>query len=158
MSGRSGRHGPALKRAATLAYDRTMHTLLATLVAIGTLGCTMAAAPATRPTTAPHDGTKFTIALPTPGHVEWTARVNTGGWKLTTDRIVVEAGVAKVYATLERPLPGEMVGQAFTTLKGEGTAADATTAELFVRRDAIVPYERVAGADVSPPSAGRGAP
>ena len=107
-----------------------MNTLLALCVLLGTIGCA-AAATTTSPTTRADD--RFTIAVDGKT-ARWTARVNTGGWKLTTDRVTLDGDTLRVFATLERPGEDEMVMQAFATLKGEAEAQGATRAELSVRQ------------------------
>lgn len=72
--------------------------------------------------------------------VVWSAQVNTGGWKLTTDRVLVEDSMgktqARVYAILEEPGPGEMVTQATETLTGTHDAGTTRidSAELSIKR------------------------
>jgi hypothetical protein len=41
----------------------------------------------------------------------------TGGWTLTRDDAILENDTVKLYYTLERPGEGEMVTQAFVTLR-----------------------------------------
>jgi len=106
-----------------------MNMLLALCALMGTVGCTMAATT----TSAPTLDKRFTIAVDGPT-VAWTARVSTGGWRLTTDRVVLDGTTLRVFATLERPGAGEMVGQAFTTLTADAPSQGATTAELSVLR------------------------
>lgn len=90
---------------------------------------------------------EYTIAIePTtanPPHyiVKWTARVNTGGWKLIVDSKSVEEKhrelrAAAVYATLEAPGDGEAVTEAMETLTGEFDAGEQKVdkADLHVRR------------------------
>lgn len=48
----------------------------------------------------------------------WGVRVNTGGWRLIQDEVTREEGLVKVYVTLEKPGPDEIVTQAFETLEG----------------------------------------
>lgn len=55
----------------------------------------------------------------------WSATVNTGGWTMTTESVLVEGAsnkldstVARVYVILEEPGPGEVVTQAQETLTG----------------------------------------
>jgi hypothetical protein len=72
--------------------------------------------------------------------VVWSAQVNTGGWKLTTDRVLVEDSMgktqARVYAILEEPGPGEMVTQATEKLTGTHDAGTTRidSAELSIKR------------------------
>lgn len=108
-----------------------MNTLLLLTSCLAIAGC--AAAATTSPTTGPALDKRFAISI-ADAKATWTARVNTGGWALTTDRVVVEGATVKVFATLERPGEGEMVGQAFATLTGEAPADGATAAELSVRQ------------------------
>ena len=72
--------------------------------------------------------------------VKWTAFVNSGGWTMATDKVLVEdsmgATVARVYIILEEPGPDEMVTQALETLRGEhATEQVVTKAELSVKRN-----------------------
>jgi len=60
--------------------------------------------------------------------VKWTAQVNTGGWTMKTDQVLVEDMMgkltARIYAILEKPAAGEMVTQAVETLTGEYDAGE----------------------------------
>lgn len=111
-----------------------MNTLLLLASSLAFLGCAVAATsqPATRPATRPARDGRFTIALDGPT-IRWTARVNSGGWRLTTDRAVRDGDTLRVFATLERPGEHEMVTAAFTTLRGERPGDGAMRAELSVR-------------------------
>jgi hypothetical protein len=55
--------------------------------------------------------------------VTWSARVNTGGWTMTTDKVLIEehmgAMAARIYVTLEQPSPSDTVTQAFETITGK---------------------------------------
>lgn len=106
---------------------------LAVGIAVASVGCL--ASLAAPPTTAPAKGDdRFTVTLASATRVTFTAKVPTGGWRLTTDRVVLEGTAAQVFATLDPPDEGEMVTQAFATLTGEGkTAKAAESAELYVR-------------------------
>lgn len=72
--------------------------------------------------------------------VVWTARVPTGGWKLTTDSVLVEDSMgktaARIWATLEQPGPDEMVTQAVETLSATHDAGTTKIdqAELSIRQ------------------------
>lgn len=58
--------------------------------------------------------------------VVWTATVNTGGWKLTTESVLVEDSMgktaARVWIVVHEPQPGDVVTQAVTTLTGRHDA------------------------------------
>lgn len=76
-----------------------------------------------------------------PTGVKWTALVNTGGWTMTTESVLVEPpqygdGMnARVYIILEQPAPGETVTQAMETLTGTHDAAQPIThGEFSVKR------------------------
>lgn len=81
-----------------------------------------------------------TDAEPKQYSVIWTAQVNTGGWKMTTEQVLVEDSMgktsARVYAILEEPGPGEMVTQATETLTGRHDAGNTKIdrAELSIKR------------------------
>jgi hypothetical protein len=87
---------------------------------------------------------EYTVEVKTnaAGHkiVVWTAKVNTGGWKLITDSVLVETPMdkmqARVWSTLEQPGPDEMVTQGFETVTAEYDAGDKNVeeAELSIRR------------------------
>ena len=84
---------------------------------------------------------KPSAADPKKSTVTWTAHVNTGGWTLTTDRVLVEDSmgttVARVYAILESPGPNDIVAQAFQTLTGTHDAdRKVDSAELSIKRTA----------------------
>lgn len=71
----------------------------------------------------------------------WTATVNTGGWTMTTESVLVEPPsfgdgmVARVYVILEEPGPGETVTQALETLTGRHeTDLPITQIEFSVKR------------------------
>jgi hypothetical protein len=72
--------------------------------------------------------------------VTWSAKVNTGGWKMTTEQVLVEESMrkvtARVYVILEEPGPDEMVTQAQETLIGthDAGATKVDAAELSVKR------------------------
>jgi hypothetical protein len=72
--------------------------------------------------------------------VTWSAKVNTGGWKMTTEQVLVEESMrkvtARVYVILEEPGPDEMVTQAEETLTGTHDAGTTKVdaAELSVKR------------------------
>lgn len=75
-----------------------------------------------------------------PTGVQWTALVNTGGWTMTTESVLVEPpqygeGMnVRIYAILERPGAGETVTQALETLTGTHDAAQPIThAELSIK-------------------------
>lgn len=80
--------------------------------------------------------------------VTWSAKVPTGGWKMTTENVLVEESMtkmgARVYVILEEPAPGEVVTQAEETLTGrhDAGATKVDHAELSVKR-------RVRGTDPS---------
>lgn len=89
----------------------------------------------------------YTIAIePTTANppryiVKWTAKVNTGGWKLIVDSKSVEERhaelrAASIYATLEAPAENQTVTEAFETLTGEFDAGPQKIdkADLHVRR------------------------
>lgn len=102
-----------------------------------------AAAAAPKPV-APEYKPEFTVEVKKneAGHaiVTWTAKVNTGGWKLITDSVLVETPISKlqarVYSTLEAPGPDEMVTQGFTTVTAEYDAGDKNVeeTELSIRQ------------------------
>ena len=82
---------------------------------------------------------KPSAADPNKSTVTWSAYVNTGGWTLTTDKVLVEdsmgATVARVYAILQSPGPDDMVAQAFQTLTGTHDAdRKVDKAELSIKR------------------------
>jgi len=71
----------------------------------------------------------------------WSATVNTGGWKMTTESVLVEPPsfgdgmIARVYVILEEPGPGETATQALETLTGRHEADQPITQiELSVKR------------------------
>lgn len=71
--------------------------------------------------------------------VTWSAVVNTGGWTMTTDQVLVEDSMgktsARIYITLEQPGPDEITTQALETLEDKHTAdRKLDSAELSVRR------------------------
>ncbi len=80
---------------------------------------------------------EFTLAIeksadgPPQYSVVWTARVNTGGWKMTTESVLVEDMMgkmtARVYVVVHEPQPGDIVTQAQETLTGRH---DAGTTEI----------------------------
>jgi hypothetical protein len=76
-----------------------------------------------------------------PTGVRWTALVNTGGWTMTAESVLVEPpqygdGMnVRVFVILEQPAPGETVPQAMQTLTGTHDAAQPVThAELSIKR------------------------
>lgn len=72
------------------------------------------------------------------GTATWSIIVPTGGWKMTTDSVLVEdwrnAPAVRVYVTLEQPGAGEMVTQALETLTDKKSGKDVTKAEFSVRQ------------------------
>ena len=71
----------------------------------------------------------------------WSATVNTGGWTMTTESVLVEAPsfgegkIARIYVILEEPGPGEVVTQAEETLTGRHEADEPITQiEFSVKR------------------------
>jgi hypothetical protein len=84
-----------------------------------------------------HPRPEFTLAIeksasePPQSSVVWTARVNTGGWKMTTESVLVEDMMgkmtARVYVMVHEPQPGDIVTQAQETLTGRH---DAGTTEI----------------------------
>jgi len=71
----------------------------------------------------------------------WSCAVNTGGWTMTTESVLVEAPsfgdgkIARVYVILEEPGPGEVVTQAEETLTGRHEADEPITqVEFSVKR------------------------
>lgn len=72
----------------------------------------------------------------------WSATVNTGGWTMTVESVLVEGAsnrldsmVARVYVILEEPGPGETVTQAQETLTGRHeTDQPIDQIELSVKR------------------------
>ena len=72
--------------------------------------------------------------------VTWTARVNTGGWTMKTDQVLVEdsmgATAARIYAILEQPGPDTIVTQAVETLTAKHEAGERKIdkAELSIKR------------------------
>jgi hypothetical protein len=72
--------------------------------------------------------------------VKWTAQVNTGGWTLKTERVLIEEDlrkqVARVYAILEKPAAGEMTTQAVEIVTGEHDAGEQLIerAELHIKQ------------------------
>lgn len=123
------------------SYDRTMAHLYLPIAASAL--CCLAGCATAAPTARPAVGAPpFAVELKPvadggPGRVvAWSARVRTGGFTLTTDRVVVDGATIRVFATLESPAPDAIVAQAFATLGGESNVGDprVTTAELSVRR------------------------
>ena len=118
---------------------RPMH--LPFTIAASTLLLVAGCATAAKPTLASRSS-PFAIELKPaaagPGRVvAWSVRVRTGGFTLTTDRVVVVDGtMLRVFATLETPAPNAIVAQAFATLTGESNVGEPSvaTAELSVRR------------------------
>lgn len=72
--------------------------------------------------------------------VKWSAKVNTGGWSLKTESVLVEESmqkrIARVYAILESPGPEEIVTQSIETLSGshDAGAVQVDGAELSIKR------------------------
>jgi hypothetical protein len=69
----------------------------------------------------------------------WTARVPTGGWSMTTDSVLIEDDMGKMWArvwvTIESPDPNATVTQAFETLTGMHEAdKPVEKTEFSVRR------------------------
>lgn len=101
-----------------------------------------AAAPAAQPEFKPEYGLEI-IATGTPKKysVKWTAKVNTGGYKLKTDSVLVEdmmgKQTARIYSILEQPGPDEMVTQAAETVEATYDAGDKLieAAELSIKRE-----------------------
>jgi hypothetical protein len=100
-------------------------------------------APAPQPLPAPDVKLEYTLEFSTDAKsnsVTWTARVPTGGWKLTTDKVLVEDDLgktsARIWAILEQPAPDEMTTQAFETLTGthNAGATKLDKAELSIKR------------------------
>lgn len=72
--------------------------------------------------------------------VTYSAKVNTGGWTLKTDKVLVEEYngmmAARIYATLEQPNPSTTVTQAMETLteKYDAGTVEIGRVEFSVRR------------------------
>lgn len=96
------------------------------------------AAPAYKPT--------YTVEIqtmesdPPQYRVVWTAEVNTGGWKMTTESVLVEDSMgvtsARIFAILEQPGPSETVTEAMETVTGTHDAGtqQVDQAELSIKR------------------------
>lgn len=58
--------------------------------------------------------------------VAWTARVNTSGWKMTTENVLIEDSmgktIARVWIVMHEPQPGDSVTQVAETLAGRHDA------------------------------------
>lgn len=104
--------------------------------------------PTTMPTTVPATTTEnveersqftpeYKLKLTDTG-VEWSVRVNTGGWTMKTDHVLVEEinqkSTAQIFLILEQPGDDEMVTQAFETLSARHDAPNLQAAELLVKR------------------------
>lgn len=79
-------------------------------------------------------------ATPKTYTVTWSAKVNTGGWTMKTDRVLIEelngANAARVWVILEQPGPSDMTTQAIETLTGKHDAGTTKIerAEFSVKR------------------------
>ncbi len=73
--------------------------------------------------------------------VTWSARVNTGGWAMKTDSVLVEEYngmmACRIWVTLEQPNPSATVTQGFETVAGKHDAGTTKIerVEFSVRRN-----------------------
>jgi hypothetical protein len=79
-------------------------------------------------------------ASPKTWAVTYSAKVNTGGWTLKPDSVLVEEHngmmACRIYATLEQPSPSSVVTQAFETItnKYDAGTVEIGRVEFSVRR------------------------
>jgi len=111
----------------------------------GLLGCTGEGGdgPATQPgdTADAYKGPAFNAQLavresePPQTIVNYEVTVPTGGWDLQRDRVEREDGVLKLYLTLTKPRPDEVVTQALETFRDlyDAGAEEVERAELRVK-------------------------
>jgi hypothetical protein len=100
------------------------------------------AAPAEQPELKPEYGLEIiATGAPKMYSVKWTAKVNSGGYKLKTESVLVEdmmgKQTARIYSILEQPGPGEMVTQAIETVEATYDAGDKLieAVELSIKRE-----------------------
>jgi len=86
-------------------------------------------------------GPKFTLSIevkesfPEQYAVSWNVTTNTGGWKLTTEKVEREGTLLKIYETLERPGPDEVVTMALVEHEGrlDSDTDEVARAQLYVK-------------------------